>query len=98
MKTFSCTIYVNDNESPPAIDRFEAILFGQDSTDRIVAIEPAETKLRIWRREVGDSLVPSDEEFRPWILTLTWRDEIPGEPLQLPDQPRLSRRPAAEQL
>jgi len=72
-----------DNESPPAIDRFEAILFGQDSTDRIVAIEPAETKLRVWRREVGDSLVPSDEEFRPWILTLTWRDEIPGEPLQL---------------
>ncbi len=68
-------------ESP--IDRFEAILFGSDPTDRIVAAEPVENRLRIWRRMAGDSLDVEDTPFDPWILTLAPREELSGLPREL---------------
>lgn len=72
-----------EDESSEIVDRFEAILFGRDATERIVAIEPMEARLRLWRRLADDSLVVQDEEFRPWILTQTPREELPGEPREL---------------
>lgn len=51
--------------------------------DRIVAVEPAEIRLRMWRRMADDSLVVQDDEFRPWILTLVPREELAGEPREL---------------
>ena len=58
------------DEPEAAVDRFEAILFGRDATDRIVAIEPMESRLRLWRRLADDSFVVQDEEFRVLLRVL----------------------------
>jgi DNA polymerase I len=44
------------------------ILFGQDPTERIVAIEPGETHVTLWRRLQDGSIQLQREPFRPWIL------------------------------
>lgn len=46
----------------------ETILFGEDSTPGIVAVEPGISSVRIYRR-VGNAVVTEDRELRRWILT-----------------------------
>lgn len=45
----------------------EEILFGADPTEGIVAVEPCERRVRIYRR-VGDAVVTEDRSFRRWLL------------------------------
>ena len=52
----------------PSIPR-ESTLFGHDPTARIVAVEPSERSLIVWRREEGDRLERVEEVISPWLLT-----------------------------
>jgi DNA polymerase I len=67
--------------APPVVDRFSAILFGKDTTDRIVAVEPVENRLAVWRRLPDDSVERRFQPFAPWIL-LTAPDPRLGDNFQ----------------
>jgi DNA polymerase elongation subunit (family B) len=54
--------------SPGADDRYTNILFGHDPMERIVAIEPGETHVTLWRRWEDGSIHSHHEPFKPWIL------------------------------
>ena len=54
----------------------EEILFGSDPTERVVAVEPGDESIRIYRR-VGESVVAEDRPFKRWLLT-TEKHPLPG--------------------
>jgi len=66
-----------------AIDRHTAILFGQDPTERIVAVEPLDNRLCVWRRLPGDRVEHAFEPFAPWILLTAPHPAFGGEPREL---------------
>src|SRR5579872_6885584 len=71
-------------ESVAAVDRHESILFGDDPTERIVAVEPAENRLCVWRRLADGTVVrTNDESFAPWILTTAPQPTVGTEPREL---------------
>ncbi len=57
-------------ESPPqrAMSRYASTLFGADSTERIVAVEPGERSMVLWRRLEDGSVERSEVPFVPWLL------------------------------
>jgi DNA polymerase elongation subunit (family B) len=67
--------------------RFEApaalspILYGHDPTERIVAVEPSDSKLVVFRRTADDAIERTTEDLRPWILFTSPRPEL-GDPAQ----------------
>src|SRR5687768_4231502 len=61
----------------PAILR-ESTLFGHDSTERIVAVEPSERSLVVWRRHDGDRVERVEEPFVPWLLTTSPDSRLGG--------------------
>ena len=54
----------------------EKILFGADATAGIVAVEPRDRRVRVYRR-VGDVVVTEDRPLRRWLLT-TERHSLAG--------------------
>ncbi|MCC6730355.1 MAG: DNA polymerase [Chthonomonadales bacterium] len=52
--------------APPAAH--EAVLFGRDPTERIVAAEPLEGHLCLWRRLADGRVETTREPFSPWLL------------------------------
>lgn len=69
---------------PPAPDnRHAAILFGQDPTERIVAVEPLENRLCLWLRRPDDTVETAHEPFRPWLLLTAPHPGLGGEPREL---------------
>jgi DNA polymerase elongation subunit (family B) len=61
--------------------QYSPILYGHDTTARIVAAEPSESKLSVFRRLHDDTIERATEELRPWILLMAPR---PG--LETPSQ------------
>lgn len=53
----------------PVAATYSPVLYGHDSTERIVAVEPADSKLIVFRRLEDGSIDRTAEDFRPWILT-----------------------------
>lgn len=47
----------------------EAIVFGDDRTERIVAVEPEEAGVRLYIRSDTDSIVSASHPFCPWAVT-----------------------------
>src|ERR1051325_4923726 len=70
----------------PSLNRHTAILLGRDTTDRIVAVEPSETSLRVWRRMLDDSIVVETEPLDPWILTTSPQPILGPEPRELEEE------------
>src|SRR5579872_6282454 len=70
-------------ESIAQVDRFESILFGADPAERIVAAEPAENKLCVWRRLADGTVARTWEPFAPWILTTAPQPILASEPCEL---------------
>jgi DNA polymerase I len=69
-----------DAVAPPAQEeRYAAILFGRDPTERIVAVEPQESKLCVWRRLPDGKVEKSWEPFAPWILLTAPRPGLEAE-------------------
>src|SRR5438445_12989745 len=64
-------------------DRLNAILFGQDPLDRIVAVEPGERELTLWRRMADGTVERRAEPFTPWILLTEARPLYGIEPREL---------------
>ncbi len=60
-----------------------SILFGVDTTERIVAVEPGDRTLRIWRRLADDSVELTEESFHPWALLTSPHPMLPGAPTEL---------------
>lgn len=56
-------------EEEPGSDAYDPVLFGADPTPRIVAIEPGEAAMAIWRRLEDGRVERSQEPYRPWLLT-----------------------------
>jgi DNA polymerase elongation subunit (family B) len=67
-------------------ERCAEILFGQDPMERIVAIEPGETHVTLWRRLEDGSIEALREPFRPWIL-LTGPYTPPPHAVEMPMAP-----------
>lgn len=65
------------------VDRFEAILFGHDPTDRIVAAELVEEGLLTWRRMPDDTVVREKQRVPLWLLTLMPQPSLNVEPVEL---------------
>src|SRR2546421_13023446 len=64
----------------PEKPRHDAILFGQDPTERIVAVEPADGRIVLWRR-LGSGVVERLEEpFVPRVLAAEADPELGGTP------------------
>ncbi len=59
---------LHEPQLPMSTPGHEAILFGTDPTERIVAVEPGDRSLHVWRRLPDDTLEHSEEPFRPWLL------------------------------
>jgi DNA polymerase I len=73
--------------TPPATPalEYDPVLFGKDPTPYIVAVEPIDSRIRLFIRE-GGQLRTVEEPFRPWLLSdmqmamdgVHWR-ELEGE-------------------
>src|SRR5262245_28065955 len=59
------------------------VLFGHDTTERIVAVEPGERAVTYWRRLEDARVVQESEPFRPWILLTEPTDLINHPPSEL---------------
>src|SRR4051812_27033050 len=46
----------------------ERLLYGEDPTPRIVAVEAAGSAMRLYRRLEGDRVESAVEPFEPWLL------------------------------
>jgi DNA polymerase, archaea type len=64
--------------TPPATPalEYDPVLFGKDPTPYIVAVEPIDSRIRLFIRE-GGQLRTVEEPFRPWLLSDT-RMEMDG--------------------
>jgi DNA polymerase elongation subunit (family B) len=56
---------------PSETDRYTAILFGRDTTTRLVAAEHVEDRLLLWRRDENGLVTRTAERVPLWLLTLT---------------------------
>lgn len=56
--------------TPPATPalEYDPVLFGKDPTPYIVAVEPVDSRIRLFIRE-GGQLRTVEEPFRPWLLS-----------------------------
>jgi DNA polymerase, archaea type len=76
--------------TPPATPalEYDPVLFGKDPTPYIVAVEPIDSRIRLFIRE-GGQLRTVEEPFRPWLLSdmrmemdsVHWQElkgELPG--------------------
>jgi len=75
-----------DLDEPSGADDYDAVLFGADPTQRIVAVEPGDTSVSIWRRLEDDRVEHWEEPFRPWLITRAPNPLIGADPEELEGQ------------
>jgi DNA polymerase, archaea type len=57
---------------------YSPVLYGQDPTERIVAVEPRDRDLLVWRRLGDGTIETSVEPFTPWVLLTAPRTDLPA--------------------
>ncbi|MGC8667379.1 MAG: DNA polymerase domain-containing protein [Chthonomonadales bacterium] len=70
-------------EQPPGSDGYDPVLFGADPTPRIVAVEPGDAAMVVWRRLEDGRVEQTEEPFRPWLITRAHNPLLGVEPQEL---------------